>query len=139
MNWNKKIVNRIIFLMILLLFPSFMVGAQDISAEIEKAFLEGETVLLKNHFDEKVRLIVLGESNHTNKTEAVKILNQFLVKYPAIEFQSKFESEKANSNFIIRTMKSNSDTFRITIFFIKRGTNLRINLLRIEKEDESVF
>lgn len=125
--------------MILLLFPIFIVNAQEISAEIEKAFLKGETVLLKNYFDEKVRLIVLGESSQTNKTEAVKILDQFLEKYPAIEFKSKFESKKANSNFIIRTMKSNNETFRITIFFIKRGENLCINLFRIEKENESVF
>ncbi|MCK4921504.1 MAG: DUF4783 domain-containing protein [Bacteroidales bacterium] len=139
MNWNKKIVNRLNFLMIILLFPTFIISAQEISTEIEKAFLQGDAELLKNHFDEKVRLIVLGESNQTNKTEAIKILNQFLKKYPAADFQSKFESEKANSNFIIRTMKSNDETFRVTIFFIKRDANLCINLLRIEKDNESVF
>ena len=114
-------------------------NAQEIYSEIETAFIKGENELLRDHLDENIKMIVLGESTQANKSEAIKILNQFFQKYPVIELNKKFESEKSNSNFIIRTMKSKDSSFRITIFFKKIDNKLRINLLRIEKENESVF
>ncbi len=139
MTWNRKIAIRRVSLLVFLISSLQIMNAQDIFSEIEDAFIKGNTELLRNQFDEKIKLIVLGESTHANKTEAIKILDQFFKKYPVLELNKKFESEKSNSNFIIRTMKSKDSTFRITIFFKKTEKDLRINLLRIEKENESVF
>ena len=139
MTWNRKIAVRRISLLIFLIFSLQIMNAQDIFSDIENAFIKGNTELLRNQFDEKIKLIVLGESTQANKTEAIKILDQFFKKYPVLELNKKFESKKSNSNFIIRTMKSTDSTFRITIFFKKTEKDLRINLLRIEKENESVF
>ncbi|MCF8380440.1 MAG: DUF4783 domain-containing protein [Bacteroidales bacterium] len=139
MNWNNKIVNRLFVLIIPMLFPFCLTGAQDISAEIEKAFLKGDIELLRDQFDDKVRLIILGQSSQNNKTEAIKLLNEFLKVNPALKFQSKFESEKSTSNFIIKTMESKKGSYRVTVFFVKKDGGNFINLLRIEKENESVF
>ena len=139
MTWNKKINIKGISMMIFLISSLQIINAQEVYTEIEDAFIKGNTELLRNQFDEKIKLIVLGESTSANKAEAIKILDQFFKKYPVSELNKKFESEKSNSNFIIRTMKSKDITFRITIFFKKTEKDLRINLLRIEKENESVF
>ena len=139
MTWNNKIAIRCFFLMIFLISTSKILDAQEIYSEIETAFIKGETELLRDHFDENIKMIVLGESTQANKSEAIKILNQFFQKYPVIKLNKKFEGEKSNSNFIIRTMISKDSSFRITIFFKKIENKLRINLLRIEKENESVF
>lgn len=140
MTWNRKITIRIFSLMFFLTSSLTFMNAQDIISEIEDAFIKGNSELLRNQFDDKIKLIVLGESTQANKTEAIKILDQFFKKYPVLELKKKFESEKSNSNFIIRTMKSNNSSFRITIFFKKTShKDLRINLLRIEKENESIF
>lgn len=139
MNWNNKIVNQLIFLIIIAFFPIALTHSQDISSQIEKALLKGDTELLRSHLDDKVKLIILGESIQTSKTDAINKLNDFLKTNPALKFQPKFESEKSNSNFIIKTMESKNGSFRVTVFFVKKEGGDYINLLRIEKENESAF
>jgi len=139
MNWNNKITNQLIFLIIIAFIPIAFTHAQDISSQIEKALLKGDTELLRSQLDDKVKLIILGESCQTSKNEAISKLNEFLRINPALKFNAKFESEKPNSNFIIRTMVSKNASFRITVFFVKKESGVYINLLRIEKENESAF
>lgn len=139
MNWNNKIVNQLIFLIIIAFISVSQTNAQDISTQIEKALLKGDIELLRSKFDDKVKLIILGESSQTSKNEAINSLNDFLKNNPALKLQPKFESEKSNSNFIIKTMVSKNGNFRVTVFFVKKETGDFINLLRIEKENESAF
>ena len=58
-------------MIIIAFFPFTHANAQDISTQIEKALLKGDTELLRSQLDDKVKLIILGESSQASKNEAI--------------------------------------------------------------------
>lgn len=113
--------------------------SQEVEPDIEKGFLTTDPELIIRHFDTDVKVIILQDSYHPGKQEAIKILNDFFRDHQVEGFESRFDSEKTNSNFMIKILKTRNESFRVTIFFIKSGESVKINLLRIEQEHESEF
>lgn len=112
---------------------------QTIFSDLDKGFIEANSGLIVKHFSDNTKLIILDESYNPTKQEAVSHLARFFRSNPIVSIEDKFDSEKRNSNFIIKTLRTKNKVYRVTIFFKKNENITQINLLRIELDNESTF
>ena len=126
---------------VLLLMQHQPADAQNftISSDIVKGFRTGDPVQLTGHFDDVIKLSILGKEYETGKEDATTILAKFFKDAPPVSFEIKFESEKKDSKFAVAILKTAAESYRVNIFFKKSGNKEVIHLLRIEKENEPSF
>jgi hypothetical protein len=110
--------------------------SQSIEADLEKGFSNADPELIVKHLDTNAKIIIKSDSYSPNRQEASKILADFFKRYPVTKYEDKFKSSKSTSNFLIILLKTNEKSFRVTIFFKSATDDRKINLLRIEQENE---
>lgn len=138
MNLKVIFIHPAIFLVVLFLTVSYNAAGQ-ITEDVRKAFETGNAELLGRHFTETVTLNISGEEGEIGKEEAKLKLRAFFSRNTIRQFTVKFEGNKTRSNFMIASLETDTDTYRINVFFKKTDTHSFIHLLRIEKENESSF
>ncbi len=111
--------------------------AQNTSIEVKKAFQTGNARMLSTHFGDIITLNITGEEVQCSKEEARERIHTFFITKKLSSFEIKFEGKKHNSNFLIGTLYTNSERFRVNIFFKKNNGKNHIHLLRIEKYNGS--
>lgn len=104
--------------------------------DIEKGFLGKRPELIVKYFDEDVKLIILEDSYSPDREEAIILLEGFLRRNPVKSVENKFKSGKSQSNFIIKILRTEKKAYRVTIFFRSSDGIRKINLMRIEQENE---
>lgn len=135
----RKIFKGMFLLMIFAVIISGFVDAQVLPSDIEKAFQNGDAELLANYFNQDVKINILNKETDTDISGAKDLMKKFFRENPPVSFESKFESSKANTSFVIATLTTKNKKFRINIFFKNENGTKRIHLLRIENENETVF
>ncbi len=140
MNISRKIILTCIFLFTLGCFVTMdSVKAQGINDDIIKAFREADASLLSVHFNKQITINIEGEEQEMSLEEAKEKLDAFFRSSTVKNFYVKFRGEKRNSNFMIGTLICAEDTYRVNIFLKTSDSGNKIQLLRIEEENESSF
>jgi hypothetical protein len=139
MNIGRKIIGTGFFILLLSSFEANEIQAQSESEDVKKAFQTANTGLLSNHFGETLTLNIEGKEEHCTKSEAHQDLQEFFSDHKVRSFEIKFEGQKDKSNFIIGTLNTDSEKYRVSIFFRKDDMNNIVHLLRIEKDHGSAF
>lgn len=137
MNLRKNLIY--INILILSLFFLKTIAGQTVSEEVNKAFQTASAVKLSSYFGNTITLNIPGTDVQCTKEEARDKMHKFFADHRVKNFEIKFKGEKNNSNFIIGTLYTNNDTYRVNIFFRKTEGNNYIHLLRIDKEHGSEF
>jgi hypothetical protein len=121
------------------MFYSTETYSQDISLLLKQAFMQQDASVLSGFIDNDAKLILPNKEYDGSKQDFIKGLNEFIKRNPPLSFTEKFESGKQHSNFMIRTLRTKNEYFRVTVFMKKQASGQKINLMRIETENEPRF
>jgi hypothetical protein len=127
------------FLLILFGFGGNLMQAQQIPAKLIQAFQKGDADALAPHFNERIELTLLGVDHRISQSQAKEIMRDFFKKYPPASFEIMFKGDKKDSNFAVGKLKSQTETFRVNLFFKKIGEQDLLHLMEIEKDDGSSY
>ncbi len=133
---KKNYILMLVFLVLGTTTGIETVLGQGIESDIAKGFSNSNPELIVKHLDSDAKIIIKPESYSPNREEAIQILKDFFRLNPVIAYENKFNSGKSNSNFMIIILRTRDKSFRVTLFFISSGDERKINLLRIEQENE---
>lgn len=131
--------NRRLLPAILLLcsFPH-LIFSQDIT-DIIKSFNQKDALLLSTYFAEQVTINVEGKESSFTIEDALREMEDFFRVEEVNYFSIIFQGEKENSSFIIGRLQTGKKTYRVNIFFRNIQGKNKINLLRIESENDIGF
>jgi hypothetical protein len=130
MNYRK------IYSLILLLGVSLLLKASaiDIPQEVITGFSQGKAELISKYFGSNVELTIDNKENIYSSTQAEIILRDFFKKNLPLSFSIIHEGGKAESKYVIGSLKSSQGNYRITILLKDNNGKTYINQLRIEKD-----
>jgi hypothetical protein len=101
---------------------------------IEKAFMSNDANAIVVLGKDKMLVNVLGKEGAYSQSQANLVLKDFFTKKPGSSFKFIFKGkESADGSFAIGEYDSRSESFRVTIHFIKIGADFKIESLTIEK------
>lgn len=122
-----------------ILFITNVLQAQTtaIPPDIISSFNNGDASRLSNYLNDNVELVLGNNNNVYSKQQTLTILTDFFKKNKVNSFQVLHQGEKETSNFIIGTLKTSNDDFRVYILMRKTNNKTLILQLRIEPSNES--
>ena len=122
-----------------ILFITNVLQAQTtaIPPDIISSFNNGDASRLSNYLNDNVELVLGNNNNVYSKQQTLTILSDFFKKNKVNGFQVLHQGEKETSNFIIGTLKTSNDDFRVYILMRKTNNKTLILQLRIEPSNES--
>lgn len=101
---------------------------------LEKAFTSNDASGIVAEGKDKILLNILGKEGAYSKSQAGLVLKDFFTKKPGNTFKFIFKGkESSEGSFAIGTYESKGESFRVTIHFIKEGSDFKIESLTIEK------
>lgn len=128
------------FILILFaLFVSITAYNQEIPSKLMHGFQTGNADELSAHFNERLQLTILTVDYRISNSQATEILRDFFKKYPPVSFSILHKGVKKDSNFAVGKLVTKTDFFRVNIFFRKINNTNLIQLLEIEKENDTKF
>ncbi len=116
------------------IFFSLIAYSEDLPDAVINAINSGNAKSLAAYFNNTIELTLLDKEGVYSKTQAEIILKDFFEKYPVKQFKVLHQGGKESSKYAIGTLSTDSNTFRITLFFKTEGAGLLIHQLRIENE-----
>ncbi|MBQ9469939.1 MAG: DUF4783 domain-containing protein [Bacteroidales bacterium] len=98
-----------------------------------KAIGSGNADQLAQHFSPTVEIDLLGEENFYSKPQASLLLKNFFAKNHPAEFSIAHEGQKEGTAFVIGSLRTSGDTFRVSIFIKTESSRSYIHQLRVER------
>ena len=125
MHMNKVLVAIILFL------AGAGVKAQS---TIEVALATGDAAAVAAHFEEQVELCIFNREDVFRKGEAMKMLEEFFAEHKVTGFRKVHAgaSKGKESNYSIGELKTESDTYRVFLYFDTTADKRIVRELRIE-------
>ncbi|MCL2073790.1 MAG: DUF4783 domain-containing protein [Marinilabiliaceae bacterium] len=127
---------KIIFLITTLVILAHQITAQTFPQGIVTATQQGNAVLLAQHFNDKVEIILPSKSGVYSKEQAQFVMKDFFASYRPTSFKINHEGKRDNSSYAIGNYVSAREQFRF--YFLTRNVNGRILIsqIRIDKQDD---
>lgn len=113
-----------------------MAVAQEVPSGIVGAFEHGNAQELSSYLENNVEIIQLDVSKDYNKEGAVKVMTNFFALNKVKKFAVNHRGNRNESGFIVGTFSTGELTFRINVFFKKKGNEYLIHQIRIDKNNE---
>ncbi|QQS50010.1 MAG: DUF4783 domain-containing protein [Bacteroidota bacterium] len=130
MNWNKKLLSLLVFVMLL----ATKATCQDLPTDLINGFSTGNTSLISNYFKPSLELSIGSTSNVYSKTQAEIILKDFFKNNAPKSFSVLHKGGQGESKYAIGTLVTGNGTYRVTILIKGETTNAFIHQLRIDKD-----
>ena len=125
-----------VFLWLIICSLSTHLVAQNVNDDIVKAFEQGQASLLTNHLSEEVSTCILNQQSRVKKQEAVEKIADFFKTIQIQSFKIKHTSVRDESGYIIGSLQSTKDKYRVNCCFKKENNNFFIHQIRIDKANE---
>lgn len=113
----------------------FNEDTKDIIAQSTEALQKGDADLLASNFYQTIEMELLGEENFYSKSQAALLIKNFFDTNKPKSFVVAHEGFKDITAFTIGTLKTNTGTFRVSIFIKTENNKSYIHQLRIEKSN----
>jgi hypothetical protein len=139
MNLRRNTIFISILILSLLLLKATVINGQTVLEEVEKAFQTANASKLSAYFGNTLTINIQGSDIQCSREEARDKMNTFFADHQVKNFDVKFQGGKNNSNFLIGTLYTVKETYRVNLFFRKSDGENYIHLLRIDKEHGSEF
>jgi hypothetical protein len=122
--------------LIILLLASISMTAQDMSA-IFSAIGEGKTSILSQYFDESIEVSINDRHHASGKVRAAEALRTFYGNIQVVDYrhQHRVDSRKQDSFYTIGKLFAADQTFRVSVYMIKRNNTVSIRELKFERID----
>ena len=110
--------------------------AQEVPAGLTEAFQKGNAQMLSTYLAESVEMISSEGTQILNRTKAINTLSSFFANNPPTGFITNHKGKRGESSFLVGTLSTNGNSFRLNIFFKKDKNNYLIHQIRIDKTHE---
>lgn len=125
-----------VILTLMLGFLCASIWAQEPTSEIVKAFSKGDAELLELFLNDEVSLSLVDRKLRVDKKEAIKEVNTFLKDIKIKDFALKHSSLKDESGYVIGSLQTDKERYRVNCFYIKEKDKFFINQIRIDKSND---
>lgn len=112
------------------------IWGQEPTAEIVKAFSKGDATFLELFLNEEVSLSIIDRKLRVDKKEAVKEMDVFLKNIKIKNFTLKHSSVKEESGYMIGSLQTEKEKYRVNCFYKKENDKFFINQIRIDKSND---
>lgn len=131
----KNLIKFLPIIALLLTFTLAQAQTGPLPSEVVKAVKAGDAAALKPYLNNKVELLLPGESGVYSQEQAHFILKSFFEKNKVTSFEVLHHGTRQNATFAIGEYNSSNERFRI--YFLVKSTNNQhlIHQIRIEKQD----
>lgn len=119
----------------LMLFITIAV-AQEVPSGLVNAFKHGNAQELSLYLESKVEIIQPDVSKDYSKEETIRFMANFFTLNKVKSFVVNHQGNRNESGFIVGTLSTGKATFRMNVFFKKKGNNYLIHQIRIDKTNE---
>ncbi|MBN2743342.1 DUF4783 domain-containing protein [Breznakibacter xylanolyticus] len=103
---------------------------------VTNATRNADSRTLSQYFNDKVELVLPGNSGVFSKSQAEQIIKNFFASSPCDEFSIIHQGERDNSSFAIGKYKTRGKNLRFYFLVKEGGSSVTIHQLRIENQDE---
>lgn len=100
--------------------------AQQVPAELVKAFKDGDARVLSDYFHKSLEMTILEKDYVVSKEQASRIMEEFFKNNKPVDFVISFGGEKDDSHYSIGSLKTKDKSFRVNLFFIESADNRRL-------------
>ena len=118
----------------MLFLPTQQIDAQsnEVPAGLVQAFKTGSADNVAIYLSDNVELVIPKTDNFFTKQQAKTILADFFRKNPVKDFVIAHKGVKENASFLIGTLITENEKFRVSVFVKKSGNLNLVYQLRIE-------
>lgn len=101
-----------------------------------RATQNGDASTLAGYFNDNIELVLPGKSGIYSRNQAEMVVRDFFATTEPQEFRIIHEGNRENASFVIGSLTSRNETFRI--YFLTKNSDKKtvIHQLRIEKQDD---
>jgi hypothetical protein len=122
------------FVLLLSIMISMRASAIDIPQEVITGFSQGKAELVAKYFVPNIEMTIDNKENIYSSTQAEIILKDFFKKNIPQSFSIIHEGGKAESKYVIGSLKTALGSYRITILLKQENGKTFIHQLRVEKD-----
>lgn len=123
----------LILLAIVILFSSFA-GVDTIEMDdVVIALKSGNASQLSKYFDSRVDISLPEKTDNYSRTQAEMVIKDFFNNNGVRNFELKYKSEKAGSNYCLGTLQTRSGNYRTTLFMKQKGDKQYLHDLSFQK------
>lgn len=130
---TKNRAMKKIFIFFCILTVQITVNAQN-QEVITSSFETGNVEKLAQFFDENVDLTVLTTEGIYSKAQSKVILKNFFSTNTPAKYTLQHQGGSENAKYVIGTLVSNENTYRIYFLFKKTNDKIVIQKIRIEND-----
>lgn len=133
----RTAINILIALSVLLLSPTWLTAQTNSTRNVidnaTEALKRGDADMLSRHFSTTIEIDLLGDENFYSRSQATLLIKSFVTKHQPVEFSLTHEGIKETTAFAIGALRTENNTFRVSIFIKTEGGQPYIHQLRIER------
>lgn len=97
------------------------------------ALKSGNAAQLSRYFDNRVDITLPERTDNYSRTQAEMILKDFFVSNGVRNFDLKYKSENAGSNYCIGTLQTRTGNYRTTLLMKQKGDRQYLQDLSFQK------
>jgi hypothetical protein len=124
-----KIILSLLYALVFMLNPV----AEVPYASVESAFQSGDANRIIGYGKSKLLLNIQGSQSAYSPAQANQVLKDFFQKKPVSNFRFTYKGTTDDGATAIGTYNSKSENFRVTVRWIKTGSDYFIESIAIEK------
>lgn len=107
----------------------------DMKTSLQKGFRTGNAKMVANYFSSNIDISVLNKENFYSKSQGEQVLKIFFMDHKPITFAFDHEGKSNNMKYYIGTLKTTTESFRVTVNIKTVSGTEQISHLTIEKND----
>lgn len=125
-------MKRIITILILAIVYTYSLYAQEITNDITQVFEKGRAEMITPYLNREVECSFLSqESRKLSQKETENSLTVFFTQHVPTKFTILHKVQRDESLFIIATMYSQTEKYRVNLLFRKKNNSFLIHQIRI--------
>ena len=101
--------------------------------DVVVALKSGNASQLSKYFDTRVDITLPDKTDNYSRNQAEMVMRDFFGSSGVRDFDLKYRSEKAGSNYCIGTLQTKSGNYRTTLFMKQKGDKLYLQDLNFQK------
>ena len=121
-------------LLVLSIFVCSYTNADTLEIDnVVVALKSGNAAQLSRYFDNRVDITLPEKTDNYSRTQAEMILKDFFVSNGVRNFDLKYKSENAGSNYCIGTLQTRTGNYRTTLLMKQKGDRQYLQDLSFQK------
>lgn len=109
--------------------------AGDVFAPITKYMEQGDAESLSAWFSDNLEVSIFSRTNDASRNQAKQIIKSFFKSYTPRSFRVSHKAGRPNMKYALGVLSAGGEMFQVTIFVGLKGSEYKIQQLKIERID----